>query len=226
MQDQSATISAFLEATAAKQPTPGGGSVAALAGALAAAMGEMVVNYSLGKHSEPKAEGQLRHALDELKRARSLMLQLMAEDQAAYEALTAARKLPPSSGSEGPPLGQSRGGSATSDRQSRIDAALLACIRVPQALAATALAVLSLCNRIWEIANVHLLSDLAVCSELAMATVRCGVYNVRANFPALTDPADQRRFEEQTEKVLADAIAVIKRLGPRFRERHRMETKQ
>src|SRR4051812_18812327 len=47
--DQHHTIESFLAAAAAKQPAPGGGSVAALAGALAASMGEMVINYSLGK---------------------------------------------------------------------------------------------------------------------------------------------------------------------------------
>ena len=49
MHDQTTSIENFLEAAAAKQPTPGGGSVAALAGALAAAMGEMVLNYTLGR---------------------------------------------------------------------------------------------------------------------------------------------------------------------------------
>ncbi len=46
--DTSASIAAFLNATAEKQPTPGGGAVAAVAGALACAIGEMVLNYSVG----------------------------------------------------------------------------------------------------------------------------------------------------------------------------------
>jgi formiminotetrahydrofolate cyclodeaminase len=49
LHDQTTSIEKFLEAASAKQPTPGGGSISALAGALAAAMGEMVVNYSVGK---------------------------------------------------------------------------------------------------------------------------------------------------------------------------------
>ena len=47
MYDASHTVAEFVAAAAAKQPVPGGGSVAALVGALGAAMGEMVVNYSV-----------------------------------------------------------------------------------------------------------------------------------------------------------------------------------
>ena len=47
--DAKTSLSDFLDATAAKQPAPGGGSVTALCGALAAAIGEMVLNYSIGK---------------------------------------------------------------------------------------------------------------------------------------------------------------------------------
>src|SRR5215218_5437057 len=95
--DQNSTIRQFLDATAAKHPTPGGGSVTALAGALAAAMGEMVLNYSVGKKDLAAYQPELQAGLIELTRARALLLGLMQEDQAAYEALTAARKLPQAS---------------------------------------------------------------------------------------------------------------------------------
>src|SRR5882672_8189200 len=97
MEDQQSTIAQFIEAAAAKKPTPGGGSVTALVGALAASMGEMVLNYSIGKKELAAYEGELKPALAELHRARQMMLQLMVEDQAAYEAMTAARKLPDNS---------------------------------------------------------------------------------------------------------------------------------
>src|SRR4051812_31828585 len=153
MFDQSATIGAFLDATASRQPTPGGGSVTALAGALSAAVGEMVVNYSLGRKGLEPFEGELRPALAEMHRARMLLLNLMSEDQAAYAALTAARKLPESA----------------PDRAAQIKTALAACIRAPEGMAATAVAVLDLCDRVINFVNYHLLSDLAVAADLAMA---------------------------------------------------------
>src|SRR6185437_6221235 len=172
MHDASMTISAFLAAAAAKQPTPGGGSVAALAGALAASMGEMVLNYSAGKKSLAAYEAEIQASLAEFARARMLLLGLMVEDQAAYESLTAAKKLPETS----------------SERAGEFNVALLASIRVPQAMGTTGLAILELAEKLVDKVNPFLLSDLAVCCELAMATVRCAAYNVRANLPDLTDP--------------------------------------
>ena len=204
MYSPNTTISTFLDAAAAKQPSPGGGSVAALVGALAAAMGEMVVNYSIGKKGLEAHQGDLREALDEFTRARGLLLALMVEDQNAYESLTAARKLP-----EGSP-----------ERQSKFPVALLASIRTPQAISATAAAVLGLCDGLVSIVNYYLLSDLAVAADLAMATVRCGVYNVRVNLADVTDPAERHDIEAELGQVLANSALVIQRVIPQVWARH------
>src|SRR6476661_2817387 len=94
MTDATTSIESFLTAAAAKQPAPGGGSVTALAGALAASMGEMVLNYSVGKKNLAEHEPELKTGLAEFTRARGLLVQLMNEDQLAFESLTAAKKLP------------------------------------------------------------------------------------------------------------------------------------
>ena len=137
MYDQKASIESFLNATAARQPTPGGGSVTAMVGALATALGEMVINYSIGKKDLEVFEGELKPALAELTRARSIMMQLMMEDQSAYEALTLARKMPKDS----------------SDREAQMNVALLACIRIPESIGATSVATLEICDRIINFVN-------------------------------------------------------------------------
>jgi len=207
MYDQKTTIEDFLDATAAKQPTPGGGSVTALAGALAAAMGEMVLNYSVGKKDLAQHQDELKSGLSELARARTLLLGLMSEDQAAYEALTAARKLPASDPT----------------RQKQLDVALVACIRVPEAMGATALAILSEADRLVDKVNYHLLSDLAVCCELAMATVRSAGYNVRVNLPELQDPQDRIRVQGEVDHLLTRATHVVSRAVGRIWARHARE---
>ncbi len=198
--DKTQTIEAFVNAAAAKQPAPGGGSTAALAGALAAAMGEMAVNYSIGRMDLADHRDELAHALAEFKRARQLLLELMCEDQAAYEAFTAARKLPESD----------------PQRQGKFDAALLACIRIPQAVGATAAAVLQLCERLADHVNKYLISDLAVGAELAMATIRCASYNVRINSMDVSDPAERARFESAAGRQVAQSAAVIQRAMSRI----------
>jgi glutamate formiminotransferase/formiminotetrahydrofolate cyclodeaminase len=203
MHDRHTSIDQFLTATAARQPTPGGGSVAALAGALAAAIGEMVLNYSVGKKDLAQHEPQLKSVARELAHARELLLQLMVEDQAAYEALRDARKRPADS----------------SERAARLPATILTCIRVPQAIGAAAGAVLELCDRCVDIVNPYLLSDLAVCAELAMATVRSAGYNCRVNLADVTDPADRTSIERTMNQMLAHALPIIQRVIPRIWKR-------
>src|SRR5687767_9724392 len=143
MFDSNSTISAFLASTAAKQPAPGGGSVTALVAALAAALGEMVINYSLNRKGLEAHQPALQATLSELTKARQVLLDLMVEDQLAYETLTQIRKFPKDS----------------PDRASKMPAALLACIRIPQAVAATGVAILNRCDTLVDQVNPHLLSD-------------------------------------------------------------------
>ena len=201
--DQNNTIAQFLDGTAARQPVPGGGSVTALAGALAAAIGEMVVNYSIGKKGLEAHQEELRQAIAQLRRARQVMVELMIEDQNAYQALSAAQKLPESS----------------VEYRSQYPATLLACIRAPQAIAVTAAAVLDLCDRLVDSVNLYLLSDLAVCAELAMATVRCGTYNVRVNLRQ-ADPASHEEIESGLKQTLARATGLIQEVIPRIWQRY------
>jgi formiminotetrahydrofolate cyclodeaminase len=203
MIDQTTSIGDFLNAAAAKQPAPGGGSVTALAGALAASMGEMVLNYSVGKKNLAAYEQEIKTGLAEFTRARALLVQLMAEDQLAFEALTAAKKLADSPA-----------------KQKEIDIALVACIRIPQAMAATAVAILTDADRLVEKVNHYLLSDLAVCCELAMATMRCANYNVRVNLSDLTDANDRQRIESEAQQLLARGTQIVTRAVGRIWARH------
>ena len=208
MYDSSTTIKDFLSATAARQPTPGGGSVSSLVAALAAALGEMVVNYSIGKKGLEAFQEELKPAQAELARARDMLLQLMVEDQLAYEALTAAKKTPPDS----------------QERKEKMPAALLACIRVPESIAATGAAVLELCDRLVNFVNPWLLSDLAVCADLSMAAIRCATYSVRSNLSSLEDPDDRRAVEARVGQILSHSLLLIQSAAPRIWERIRQGT--
>jgi len=204
MYDRSTAIDSFLTATAARQPTPGGGSVAALAGALSAAIGEMVLSYSIGKKDLLPFEAELKHAAHEFQQAREVLLRLMVEDQEAYSEMTRLRKLPMDS----------------IDRQEQMPVAVLACVRVPQAIGATAVAILKICEQVVEIVNPWLLSDLAVCADVAMATARSATYNVRVNLSSVTVPADSKTLEAETDAMLSHAKALIQQVSPRIWSRH------
>lgn len=203
MYDASKTIREFVSATAARQPTPGGGSVTALVGALAAATSEMVVNYSIGKKGLEAFQDELKPVLVELTRAREVLLQLMVEDQAAYDVVSTLRKLPADS----------------PERKDKLPAAMLASIRVPEAIAATGVAILERCDRLVNFTNYYLLSDLAVAADLAMAVIRCAIYSVRTNLKDLPGPDDRRAIETTIGQILNRAVLLIQSVAPRIWDR-------
>src|SRR5215211_2025491 len=93
-------LSAYLDEVAAATPAPGGGSVAAVVGALAAALGEMVANLTLGREQYAHAEASLQPARDRLTALRASLLEGAAADEAAYRSYRDAASLPRSSDAE------------------------------------------------------------------------------------------------------------------------------
>jgi formiminotetrahydrofolate cyclodeaminase len=160
----------------------------------------MALNYSVGRKDGAAADAQLKPAVAELQRARDLLLHLMVEDQAAYEAMSAVLKLP----------------AGSTERAERLPVTVLACITVPQAVGGTGVAILEQCDRIVDLVNPRLLSDLAVCAELAMATVRSAMYNCRVNLKDVDDPADRISIEATMKEVLSHALSLIQRVIPRI----------
>ena len=192
--DGTQPVEAFLAATAARQPTPGGGSVTALVGALAAAIGQMALQYSIGKNTPPDRLPPLQSAVAELEQHRASLLQLMAEDQTAYASVTALHRTP------GDPA--------------VLQIAMTQAVHVPQRIAWAGLEILQQCEAVAEAVNPRLLSDLAVCADLAMATVRCATYNGRVNLPEISDAAARSRMGDELNRTLSQAAVLIQRVSP------------
>ena len=159
----------FLDATAARQPTPGGGSVTALCGALAASLATMALRYTAGKIAFAAYEPELQAALGQLHIARQLLEELIAEDVAAYESLSPMLKLP------------------QAERLAHPDyaAIVVASIRAPETAGAIAHSILELCRQMVDKTNKLLLSDLGIAAAYAHATVHAAELNVRINLPLL-----------------------------------------
>ena len=182
----------WLEAAGSREATPGGGSVAAVAGALAAAMGEMTLRFSRGRKSNtPADEAAVAEAVGRLEASRRLLLRLCEEDQSAYAAWRATRDLP----ADHP------------DRRAAVEAAT----GVPRAVMAACLAVLDAANVVAGVANPWLLSDLRVCGDLATAGVRAASYNVLAN---LGDAGEAEAVELRGECAgsVAEAVKRVRAL--------------
>jgi glutamate formiminotransferase len=165
----------FVEAVAAPTPTPGGGSVSALAGALAAALGEMVCNLSLGKKSLAAHHEQIKDALHRLTELRRQLSEQVDRDAASYDAVVVAMRKPKASEAE------------QADRARAIEEASKSAALVPLATAEMASEIRRWVQELRGVTLAGAASDLAVAQAMAQATLTGAVENVRANLPSIHD---------------------------------------
>lgn len=192
---ESRTLGDFLDQLAAKSPTPGGGAVASAVGALGAALGGMVLAYSVGKKSLVEHEPRLRDAMSRLARARAVMLELAVEDEAAYGLVNELSRLPEGDG-----------------RRAGLAEATLTAARVPLSCVAACVSVLALLDELPGITNRHLRSDLAIAAILAEAAARSAAWNVVVNLPGIADAGLRASLTGECEGMLARAIELAGRV--------------
>ncbi len=193
-------LDALLERLASSDPVPGGGSAAALAGAMGAALVAMVAELTRGRPEYAEHEATIVELRTEALARRDLLLELAEEDATAYDAVVRARRMPKESESE-------REVRTTALRGAMVDAA-----RVPLRAAVVAGEVLELAERMAPIGNRNAVSDAGVAAQLAAAALRGALLNVRINLPYL--PAD--------EPLRASAPGEISRLEALAADRERM----
>lgn len=165
----------YLDDAAANKPAPGGGSVAALVGALATTMASMAANFTAGKEKYKDVEPQIQANLKLLEEARSKFVELMHRDMAAYGAVMAAYRLPKGTDAE------------SGARSEAIQAALKDSMKVPLEATEVAVGVLEAALELARIANANLLSDVAVAAILAEAALSAGRVNVEVNLGGIKD---------------------------------------
>jgi methenyltetrahydrofolate cyclohydrolase len=93
-------VETFLDELASAAPTPGGGSAAAVIGAMGAALVSMVCNVTMGKKGLEAAAADMQAVRDESERLRTRLTAMVAEDIAAFDGLMAAYRLPKSNDDE------------------------------------------------------------------------------------------------------------------------------
>jgi len=165
----------YLDDAAADKPTPGGGSVAALVGALATTMASMAANFTAGREKYQDVEPRIRADLSALAEARAAFVDLMHKDIAAYGAVMEAYRLPKGTDAE------------KAARTAAIQQTLTESMQVP--LAATRLAerTLEAAVELANLANANLLSDVAVAAILAEAAFAASRVNVEVNLAGIKD---------------------------------------
>jgi glutamate formiminotransferase len=181
----------FVMAVAEPAPTPGGGSVAALAVALAAGLGQMVAGLSRKKKSQAAHFVALSTALDELRRTTDTLLEAIDRDAASYDAVLAAFKLP-------------QGNQAEQDlRNIAMAAATRGAAEVPMTVAEAAVALQERLAELEKISAAAMRSDLRVARLMATAGARGALENVEVNLESLTDAAYVQAMRARAKLVEA-----------------------
>jgi glutamate formiminotransferase/formiminotetrahydrofolate cyclodeaminase len=179
----------FVAAVAADTPTPGGGSVSALAGALAAALAEMVSQLTLKKKSLAQHHAEVEPALSRLAELRDKLMENIDRDAESYEAVMAAYKLPKASDAE------------KAARTQAIELASKDAASVPLETAALAAEILRIVEALGEKTLPAAASDLVVARHLAQAAREGALENVRVNLPSIQDFVWVKQMEAQIQTL-------------------------
>ena len=165
----------YLDDLASSQPTPGGGSAAALSGSMGAALACMVARLTLGKVNYADVQEEIAMLVQQAEQLRSRFQQLMQEDIDAYGRLSACFKMPRGTSEE------------KAARTSAIQAQLVEAALVPLEMAERAAELMQHCQRIAEIGNTSVLSDIGVAAMLASSAGTGASWMVRTNLQAMKD---------------------------------------
>ena len=186
-------VEKFIAELASSSPAPGGGSVAALCGALGAALVAMVSNLTIGREKYRGVEITMRHVLGRANDLHVGFLALIDEDAMAFNAYMEARKLPKETESD------------IAFRAEAMEFALKNATNVP-------LKVMEVCVSLAEIAreaathgNPNALSDAGVAALLAAATAKAAAYNMRINLPGIQD----KNFVEKGQARMTSALSKV-----------------
>ena len=188
---------AFLEATAAGTAAPGGGAVAALAGALSAALAGMVARLTIGKKKYAAVDAQMKDSAAQADGLRGQLTAAIDEDSAAFAEVMDAFKLP-----KDPPEEQAA-------RQQVIQAATRHATDVPLRTAQLCLQALDLIHCVAANGNVNAMSDAASAAFMARAAIDAAGMNVRINAASLEDNALAQQYVADWKSVHAQAAQRI-----------------
>lgn len=167
----------FVAATASKEPTPGGGAIAALTGATGAALAEMVVNLTFGKKGYEEVQSEMEELQTKAKAIRNRMLELSQADADVFNIFMNALGLPKNTDEE-------KVARTAAIQQAYKDAAM-----VPFEIGELAYQIFDLAELASRKGNQNLITDGIIAAINARAAVKAAFLNVRINLSGIKDEA-------------------------------------
>jgi methenyltetrahydrofolate cyclohydrolase len=203
------TVREFSAALAAKQPTPGGGSAAALVGVIGAGLVSMVCQYTVGREKYADVEDAMQRVLARSEELRAALEDAVEEDVEAYGSYSAAGAMPKETEEE------------QRERNAALQDALRKSTEAPLIIAERCAELLELAAEAAELGNQFLISDAAVGAEMAEAARVSAELNVRLNLGGLEDEAFASECRARLDAIAARVgdRALVKRAARAVSER-------
>lgn len=183
-------VACFLENVASKSPAPGGGSVAALSGALGAGLGAMVCRLTIGKKKYKDVESEMRAAEEKLAPLMERMRNAIDEDTFAFNAVMAALNLPQDTDEQ------------KAARDAAVQKATLAAAAVPLSVMQAALFAIEALVPVAIHGNVNSISDVGVGAHSLACAFHGARMNVEINLKDLPDSEEKKRMLQEKEAMV------------------------
>jgi methenyltetrahydrofolate cyclohydrolase len=190
-QIKNTAIEPFLDQLASSAATPGGGSAAAIIGAMGAALVSMVCNLTIGKKKYAEVEGEMQDVLARTEALRTRLTGMIQDDVKAFDAVMGAYGMPKETDAD------------KAARDKAIQAALKLATDVPLACARAAREVIDLAAIASDKGNLNVISDAGVGVLAGYAALRSAALNVLTNARMITD----KTFAEAKLKELNELMA-------------------
>ncbi len=190
------TVKGFLDTTAGKDPVPGGGSISALCGSIAAALTEMVAGLTIGKKKYAEVEEQMKQLVERVQEIRQQLILDVDRDSEAYNVVFAAFQMPKDTDEQ------------KAARSAQIQKATKIAANVPMEVARRVYSLLSDIEEVVSNGNQNAVTDGCVAMMSARNAIIGALFNVRINLTSIKD-----------EQYVADMTAEADRLEREVIER-------
>lgn len=198
--ETSKTLQNYLDELSSNSPTPGGGNVAALCGALASSLGIMVCNLTIGKKKYAEVENEMIIIKDNLLKYQSDFIELGKNDNLAFDKVMNAIKLPKESEKE------------KEIRNQEIEKATIGAAEVPSQVMQSAKEILPLLKTIIEKGNKNSISDAGVAVALTETASKGAYLNVLINCSSLNNQIIAQEIKKRADIMLEETLQECKSL--------------
>jgi len=189
-------VTDFVDEVSRETPAPGGGSIAALAGALGSALASMVVNLSIGKGEFDSRYDELCQLAEKAQAAKNELIQAVDADTEAFNEVIAGVRMAKDTPAQ------------IALRAEAIQAGYKLATEVPLRTAQLCREVLGLCQAAADIGNLAVMSDAGVGALMAYAGIQGAIHNVRINLPHVRDKAFISKMKAESTKLLSESKGI------------------